>query len=128
MSIDQSVNKGLKQVDFNISRSGNSSGYGGGSYVKSNVTCHKCFKKVHIQKECMSNGNGSSGKPPKKYANELPEWVTKKPVVSDTKDHTTATMNRNSKKYNWCTSFNNGNGVCDLFQPKIPPSLSLSGM
>ena len=34
--------------------------------------------------------------------------MTRKPVVSDTKDLTTATMTRNYKKYKWCTSCNNG--------------------
>ena len=43
--------------------------------------------------------------------NELQEWVTKKPVVSDTKDLITATMKRNNKKYKWCTSCNNGQGA-----------------
>ena len=36
--------------------------------------------------------------------------MTKKPVVSDTKDLTTATITRNDKKYKWCTSCNNGQG------------------
>ena len=43
--------------------------------------------------------------------NELPEWVTRKPVDSDNKDLTTATMTRNDKKYKWCTSCNNGKGA-----------------
>ena len=43
--------------------------------------------------------------------NELPEWVTKKHVVSDTKDFTTATMTQKNKKYKWCTSCNNGQGA-----------------
>ena len=59
----------------------------------------------------MSNGTGSSGNPPKKSANELPEWVTKNPAVSDTKDLATSTINRNNKQYKWCTSFNNVNGA-----------------
>ena len=37
--------------------------------------------------------------------------MTKKPVVSDTKDLETATMRRNNKKNKWCTSCNNGNGA-----------------
>ena len=37
--------------------------------------------------------------------------MTKKPIVSDTKDLTTATMTRNNNKYKWCTSWNNGNGA-----------------
>ena len=34
-----------------------------------------------------------------------------KPVVSDTKDLTTATITRNDKKYRWCISCNNGKGA-----------------
>ena len=68
------------------------------------MTCHKCSKKVHINKDFRSKGNGSGGNPPKKYAKDLPEQVTKKPVVSYTKDLATATMTCNNKKYKWCTS------------------------
>ena len=41
----------------------------------------------------------------------LPEWVTRNPVVSDTKDMKTATMTLNVKKYKWCTSCNNIQGA-----------------
>ena len=75
------------------------------------MTCHKCGNRVHKKKDCRSKVIGSSANPPKKSANELPEWVTKKPVVSNTKDIETATMTNNKKKYRWCTSFNNGNGA-----------------
>ena len=64
-----------------------------------------------IKPDCRSKANGSSGKTPKKSINELPEWVTRKPVVSDTKYLKTATMTRNDKKYKWCTSYNNGQGA-----------------
>ena len=37
--------------------------------------------------------------------------MTKKPVVSDTKDLTTATMTHNDNKYKWCTSCKNGQGA-----------------
>ena len=37
--------------------------------------------------------------------------MTKKPIVSDTKDLATATMNRNNKDYKWCTSCNTGQGA-----------------
>ena len=70
--IEQSFNKALKQVYFNIRRSGNGSGSGRGSYVRSDITCHKCGKKVHIHKYCRSKGVGSGGNLPKKYINELP--------------------------------------------------------
>ena len=92
VSIEKSINKALKQVDFKSCRSGNGSGYGKGSSARSDITCHKCGKKGHIQKDCRSKGNGSSDNLPKKSTNELPKWVTMKPVVSDTKDMTTSTM------------------------------------
>ena len=74
-----------------------------------NVT--SVLKKGHIQKQCRSKANGSSGNSSNKPKNELPEWVTRKPVVSDTKDLTTVTMTRNEKKYKWCTSCNNCQGA-----------------
>ena len=37
--------------------------------------------------------------------------MTRKNVDSDTKDLTISTMTRNDKKYKWCTSCNNGQGV-----------------
>ena len=33
---------------------------------------HKCGKRGHIQKDCRSKGNGSSGNSPKKSKNKLP--------------------------------------------------------
>ena len=98
VAIEQSINKDLKQVDFKSRRSGNGSGSGKGSSARSDITCHGCGKKGHIQKEISSKVNGSSGNLPKKSKNELPEWVSRKPVVLDTKDLTTATMTRNNKK------------------------------
>ena len=93
VDIGQSINKALKQVDFKSRHSGNISGSGRGSSARSDITCHKCGKKGHIHKDCRSNRNGYIGNSPKKSTNELPEWVTKKPFVSDTKDLTTYTMN-----------------------------------
>ena len=108
VAIEQSINKALKQVDFKSHHSGNGSGSGKGSFAMSDGKCHKCGKKGHIQKDCKSKGNDSSGNTPKKSINELPEWVTRKPVDSVTQDLTIATMTRNDKKYKWCTSCNNG--------------------
>ena len=108
MATKKFINKALKQVDFKKRRSGNNSGSRRGSSARSGITCHKCGKKGHIQKNCRSKGNGSSGNKPKKSTNELPEWVTRKPFVSDIKDLTTVTMIRNNKKYKWYTSCNNG--------------------
>ena len=104
MAIDQLTYKALKQVDFKSLCSGNVSGYEGGSSTRSDMAYNKCGKKGHIKKDCRSKGTGSSGNPHKKSANELPEWVTKKPVSSDTKDLTKATMTCNNKHYKWCTS------------------------
>ena len=61
------------------------------------MTCHKCGKKVHINKYCRSKVNESGGKPPKNSANKLPEWFTKKPVVSDTKYLATYIMTRKKR-------------------------------
>ena len=72
MAIGKLFNKALKKDDFNICRSVNGSGSVGRSSVRSNVTCHKCGKKVHIHKYCRSKGTGSSGDPPKNSTNELP--------------------------------------------------------
>ena len=74
-----------------------------------NVT--SVVKNGHIQKYCRPKGNGSSGNSSKKCTNQLPEWVTIKPIVSDTKDLKTATMTRNDKKYKWFISCNNGQGA-----------------
>ena len=91
VAIKHSINKSLNQVDFKCRCSVNSSGSGRGSSARSDMTCHKCGKKGHIQKDCSSTVNGSSGNTPKNSTNDIPEWVTRKSVVSDTKDLTTAT-------------------------------------
>ena len=72
VAIDQLVNKYLKQVGFKSFRNLNVSGYGVGSSVKSNLTCHKFDKKDHIHKYCRSKGTGSSGDSPKKSTNNIP--------------------------------------------------------
>ena len=108
VAIEHSIDKALTQNDFKRLRSGNGSGSGRWSSARSDITCHKCGKKGYIKKYCRSTVNGSSGNTPKNSTNELPEWVTRKPVVSDTKDLTKSTMTRNNKKYKWCISCNNG--------------------
>ena len=115
MVIGELVNKALEQVGFKIHCSGNGSGSGGGSSDKSNVTSHKCVKKGHIQKYYRSKRTRSSGNPPKQYEHELPEWVTKKPVVSNTRYLATSTTTRNKKKYKRFTSFNNSNVVLGFY-------------
>ena len=99
MAIEQYINKALKHVDFKSRRIGNGIGSIRESSARSYITCHTCGKRGHIKKDCRSMGNGFSGNTPKKYINKLPEWVTRNPVVSDTKDLTTSTMTRNNKKY-----------------------------
>ena len=72
MAIEQSVNKALNKIDFKSRQSLNCSGSGGGSSVRSNATCHNFVKKGHIHKDCSSKITGSSGKPLKKSANDIP--------------------------------------------------------
>ena len=93
-----------KQVDFKSRRSVNDSGSEKESFTKSDGKCHKCGNKGHIKKFCRSKIHGPNGNTPKKSVNELPKWVTTKPVDSDNKDLTTANMTRNDNKYKWCTS------------------------
>ena len=81
-----------KQVDFKSRHSGNGSGSERGSFARLDGKCDKCGKKGHIKKDCRSKIHGSSGNTPKKSINELPIWVTRKPVDSDTKYLITATM------------------------------------
>ena len=97
VSIEKLINKALNHVDFKICRSGNGSGSGRGSSARSDITDHKCGKNGHIQKDCRSKGNVSGGNPPNNSTNKLPEWVTKKPVVSDNKDMTRDTTTLNNK-------------------------------
>ena len=85
VSIDQSVNKALKKVDFKNRHNVNGSGYGGGSPARSNLICRYCVNKGRLEKYWMSKGNDSRGNLSKNY-NELPEWVTKNISVSYTKD------------------------------------------
>ena len=99
-----------KQVDFKSRRTGNGSGSERGSSARSDKTCHQCGKKGHIKKGCRSKGHGSSIITPNKSINELPKWVNRKPVDSDTRDLITAAMTHNNKKYQWCISCNNGQG------------------
>ena len=111
VAIDQYINKALRQVDSKILLSGNSSSSGGELSIRSDMTCHRCGKKGHIQKYCRSKVNGSGGNQPKKSPNDILEWVHKKHVVSDTNFLTTDTTNRKNSKYKWCTSCNNGQGA-----------------
>ena len=75
------------------------------------MICNKCGNKGHIHKYCMSKGNGSNGDPSKKSINEIPEWLTNKVFVPDTKYMRTATINLNSNKYKLYKYLNNVNDV-----------------
>ena len=103
VDIEQSTNKALKQVDFKSRRSGNDSGSRKGSSTRSDINCHKCGKKAISRKTAGQRKMALLGNHQRSPENELPEWVTKKPVVSDTKYLTSATMTRNDKKYKWYT-------------------------
>ena len=82
-----------------------------GGHLPGQMLLVTSMEKGHIKKDFRSKLNVYDGDPPKKSTNKLPEWVTKKPVVSDIKDLTTSTITRNKKKYKWCTSYNNGQGA-----------------
>ena len=71
VAIGKTINTALKQVDLKSRRRGNGSGSGRGSSARSDITCHKCGKQGHIQIDCRSKVNGSSGNSPKKFKNEL---------------------------------------------------------
>ena len=81
---------------------------GVGSSNKSDVTCHNCGKRGHLKRNYKSNRNGSNGELSKTSTRKLPKWVTKKPMISDVQNLTTATMNRNKHYYKWCTYCNDG--------------------
>ena len=71
MVVEQLIKKALKQVYFKRFRSGNGSGSERGSSARSDITCHECGKKGHIQKDYRSKGNGSCGNSHKNSTNEL---------------------------------------------------------
>ena len=78
---------------------------------RSITNCHKCDKKVHIQRLCKSKGHGSSNIQYNKSTNELQAWVTKKTFALYTKDLATVIVTCKSNEYKWCTYFNHGNGA-----------------
>ena len=65
----------------------------------------------HLKRNCKTNRNGSNGGFSKTSTRKLPKWVTKKPMISDVKNLTTATMNRNKHHYKWFTSCSDCNGA-----------------
>ena len=48
---------------------------------------------------------------PRHPTRKLPKWVTKKPMISDVENLTTATINLKTNHYKWCTYLNSGNGA-----------------
>ena len=60
VEIYQSVNKDLNQVGFKILQSYNCNISGGGSYFRSDVTCHRCGNKFHAKNYSRSIRNCSS--------------------------------------------------------------------
>ena len=79
--------------------------------TKSVLTYQNCGKRGHLKRNFKSNRNSCNGGLSKTSTINLPEWVTKKPMISYVENLTTATINRNKNHYKWCTSFNEGNGV-----------------
>ena len=51
------------------------------------------------------------GNYPRHQPKKLPKWVTKKPMISDVQNLTTATMNHNKHHYKWSTSCNYGDSA-----------------
>ena len=73
------------------------------------MICNKCGNKGHMHKYFRSKENCSNGNPSKNSTNDIPEWVTKKYFVSDTKYLKTSTMTLNRNKYKCYTYLNNVN-------------------
>ena len=111
VEVESMFNKTVQKSDCKSFQEGKDNTSGVGSSTKSVVTCHKCGKNGHLKGIFKSNRNGSYGQLSKKSTRKLPKWVTKKPVIPDVENLTTATMNRNKSQYKWCTYFNDGNGV-----------------
>ena len=111
MAIESPVNNTVEKVYCEIRHKEKDNKSGVGSSTKSDVTCHNCGKRGNFKRNFKSNRNGSNAELSKTSTRKLPKWVTKRPVISDIKNLTTATMNRNKNHYKWCTSYNNGNGV-----------------
>ena len=111
MEIESPVNKNVEKVYCKILHKGKDNKSGVGSSTKSDVTCHNCGKRGHLKRNCKTNRNVYNGELSKTPTRKLPNWVSKKPMISDVQNMTTATMNRNEYHYKWCTSCNDGNGA-----------------
>ena len=109
--IESPVNKTMEKVYCKILQKGKDNKPGVGSSTKSDLTCYNCGKKCNLKINCKSNRNSYIGKFSKTSRRKIPKWVTKKPMISDVENMTTATMNRKKKHYKWCTSCNDVNVV-----------------
>ena len=98
MTIEPPVNKVVNKVYFKSRQNVKVNNSGVGSSTKSVATCHKCGKKGHMKNNGKSNRNGSDWELSERSTQKLPNWVTKKPMISDVEYMTTATTNRNKKK------------------------------
>ena len=108
MAIEYPVNKTVEKVYCKIRHKRKDNKFVVGSSTKSIVTCHNCGKRGHLKRNCKTNRNDSNGDLSKTSTRKLPKWVTKKPMISDVQNLTTATMNRNKHHYKWCTYCNDG--------------------
>ena len=72
MSIYHPVNKYFNMFDFNILHGVNGNDPGGGISTRSDVTCHKCDKKGHTQRDFKPNKNGFGGNASNNPTIELP--------------------------------------------------------
>ena len=111
MALEYPANKTVEKHYCKIRHKGKDNKSGVGLSTKSNVTCHNCGERGHLKSNRKSNRNGSNGDLSKASTRKLPKWVTKKPMISDVQNLTTATMNCNKHHYKWCTSCNDGDGA-----------------
>ena len=111
VAIESPVNKTVEKVYGKIRHKGKDNKSGVGSSTKSDVACHNCGKRGHLKRNYKSNRNGSNGELSKTSRRNISKWVTKKPLISDIQNLTTATMSCNKNHYKLCTSCNDGNGA-----------------
>ena len=99
VEIESPVNKTVEKFYCKIRHKGKENKYGVGSSINSALTCHKCGKKGHLERNSKSNRNGFNGELSKTSTRKLPKWVTKNPMISDVQNLTTATMKCNKSHY-----------------------------
>ena len=104
VAIESPVNKTVDKFYCINRRKRKDNKSGVDSYTKSVVTFHKCRKKGHLKRNLKYNINGSDGGFSTTSTRNLPKWFTKKPVISDVENLTTATINCTKNQYKLCTS------------------------